>query len=95
MLDYRRWRQFAFQLVSSARPYAQFDLDLFMTSYDLWATQGSIRAADYNLAHSPVPHTVSALLLVWDDAELIADESGELTTALGSPGTRGASIVAA
>jgi hypothetical protein len=43
---------------------AQFDLDLFMTGYDLWATQGSIRAAaHYDLAHSPLQHTVSALLL--------------------------------
>jgi hypothetical protein len=153
VLDYRRWRQFVFQLVNpeggedtltrarhsrlsggeqsvslhlplfaaahamlnSARPYAprllaldeafagvddtgrgelmglaaQFDLDLFMTGYDLWATQGAIRAAaHYDLAHSPVQHTVSALLLVWDGAELIADSSGELTAALGSPGTR-------
>ena len=158
VLDYRRWRQFAFQLVSpeggeetltrgrhsrlsggeqsvslhlplfaaahamlnSARPdaprllaldeafagvddtgrgelmglAAQFGLDLFMTGYDLWATQGSIRAAaHYDLAHSPVQHTVSALLLVWDGAELIADESGELTAALGSPGTRRAIAV--
>jgi hypothetical protein len=68
---------------------AQFDLDLFMTGYDLWATQGSIRAAaHYDLAHSPVQHTVSALLLVWDGAELIADDDGELGAALGSPGTR-------
>jgi len=153
VLDYRRWRQFAFQLVNpeggeetltrarhsrlsggeqsvslhlplfaaahamlnSARPHAprllaldeafagvddtgrgelmglaaQFDLDLFMTGYDLWAAQGSIRAAaHYDLAHSPVQHTVSALLLVWDGGELIADESGDLTAALGSPGTR-------
>jgi uncharacterized protein (TIGR02680 family) len=68
---------------------AQFDLDLFMTGYDLWATQGSIQAAaHYDLAHSPIQHTVSALLLVWDGAELIADEAGELGVALGSPGTR-------
>jgi len=68
---------------------AQFDLDLFMTGYDLWATEGSIRAAaHYDLAHSPVQHTVSALLLVWDGGELIADEAGELGAALGSPGTR-------
>ena len=153
VLDYRRWRQFAFQLVgpeggeetltrgrhsrlsggeqsvslhlplfaaahamlNSAHPHAprllaldeafagvddtgrgelmslaaQFDLDLFMTGYDLWATEGSIRAAaHYDLAHSAVQHTVSALLLVWDGSELIADEVGELSAALGSPGTR-------
>jgi uncharacterized protein (TIGR02680 family) len=160
VLDYRRWRQFVFQLagpeggeetltrarhsrlsageqsvslhlplfaaahamLNSAQPHAprllaldeafagvddtgraelmgvaaQFDLDLFMTGYDLWATQGSIRAAaHYDLAHSPIQHTVSALLLVWDGAELIADESGELTAALGSPGTRRAVTAAA
>jgi len=68
---------------------AQFDLDLFMTGYDLWATSAAIRAAaHYDLAHSPVQHTVSALLLVWDGAELIADETGSLVAALGSPGTR-------
>ena len=63
---------------------------------DFEATEGSIRAAaHYDLAHSPVQHTVSALLLVWDGAELIADEAGELGTALGSPGTRRATRVAA
>jgi uncharacterized protein (TIGR02680 family) len=157
VLDYRRWRQFVFQLagpeggeetltrarhsrlsggeqsvslhlplfaaahamLNSARPHAprllaldeafagvddtgrgelmglaaQFDLDLFMTGYDLWATEGAIRAAaHYDLAHSPVQHTVSALLLVWDGTELIADEAGELGAALGSPGTRRAAI---
>jgi hypothetical protein len=68
---------------------AQFDLDLFMTGYDLWATQAAVRAAaHYDLAHSPIQHTVSALLLVWDGAQLLADEAGELPGALGSPGTR-------
>jgi uncharacterized protein (TIGR02680 family) len=159
VLDYRRWRQFVFQLagpeggeetltrarhsrlsggeqsvslhlplfaaahamLNSAQPHAprllaldeafagvddtgrgelmglaaQFDLDLFMTGYDLWATEGAIRAAaHYDLAHSPVQHTVSALLLVWDGTELIADEAGELGAALGSPGTRQAAIAA-
>ena len=153
VLDYRRWRQFVFQLVSpeggeetltrgrhsrlsggeqsvslhlplfaaahamlnSARPdaprllaldeafagvddtgrgelmslAAQFDLDLFMTGYDLWATSGAVRAAaHYDLAHSPVQHTVSALLLAWDGTELIADETGSLSAHLGSTGTR-------
>ncbi|MEU3147298.1 TIGR02680 family protein [Streptomyces sp. NPDC006999] len=152
-LDYRRWRQFAFQLVrpdkseerltrarhsrlsggeqsvslhlplfaaahamlNSADPHAprllaldeafagvddtgrgelmslaaQFDLDLFMTGYDLWAAHASVSAAaHYDLAHTAVDHTVSALLLVWDGARLLADDTGDLTTALGSPGTR-------
>lgn len=153
VLDYRHWRQFAFQLVrpdkseekltrarhsrlsggeqsvslhlplfaaahatlNSAAPHAprllaldeafagvddtgrgelmglaaQFDLDLFMTGYDLWATHADVRAAaHYDLAHSPVEHTVSALLLVWDGRELLADDAGELAAALGSPGAR-------
>jgi hypothetical protein len=153
VLDYRRWRQFAFQLVrpdgseekltrarhsrlsggeqsvslhlplfaaahatlNSAAPHAprllaldeafagvddtgrgelmslaaQFDLDLFMTGYDLWAAHASVAAAaHYDLAHTAVDHTVSALLLVWDGDRLLADDTGDLTTALGSPGTR-------
>ena len=153
VLDYRRWRQFVFQMVSpegteekltrarhsrlsggeqsislhlplfaaahamlnSAHQYAprllaldeafagvddtgrgelmglaaQFDLDLFMTGYDLWATEAAVRAAaHYDLAHSPIEHTVSALLLVWDGTQLLADDAGELSAALGSPGTR-------
>ncbi|WP_433421159.1 TIGR02680 family protein [Microtetraspora malaysiensis] len=153
VLDYRRWRQFTFQLIrpggaeerltrakhsrlsggeqsvslhlplfaaahamlNSARPdaprllaldeafagvddtgrselmslAAQFDLDLFMTGYDLWAAHAAVpAAAHYDLAHSPVDHTVSALLLVWDGSELLADDAGELAVALGSPGVR-------
>lgn len=156
VLDYRRWRQFAFQLVrpgepgkieekltrarhsrlsggeqsvslhlplfaaahamlNSADPHAprllaldeafagvddtgrgelmslaaQFDLDLFMTGYDLWAAHPSVpAAAHYDLAHTAVDHTVSALLLVWDGHRLLADDTGDLTAALGSPGTR-------
>ncbi len=68
---------------------AQFDLDLFMTGYDLWAAHAAVpAAAHYDLAHSPVEHTVSALLLVWDDGQLLADDAGQLAAALGSPGTR-------
>jgi uncharacterized protein (TIGR02680 family) len=153
VLDYRSWRQFAFQLVrpdkteekltrarhsrlsggeqsvslhlplfaaahamlNSADPHAprllaldeafagvddtgrgelmslaaQFDLDLFMTGYDLWAAHASVpAAAHYDLAHTAVDHTVSALLLVWDGHRLLADDTGDLTAALGSPGTR-------
>ncbi|MGW3654719.1 TIGR02680 family protein [Streptomyces sp. NPDC005151] len=153
VLDYRRWRQFAFQLVrpdaveerltrarhsrlsggeqsvslhlplfaaahamlNSAHPdaprllaldeafagvddtgrgelmslAAQFDLDLFMTGYDLWAVHSAVgAAAHYDLAHSAVDHTVSALLLLWDGERLHADDTGTLSAALGSPGTR-------
>ncbi|MFJ6121552.1 TIGR02680 family protein [Streptomyces sp. NPDC092129] len=153
VLDYRRWRQFAFQLVrpdrseerltrarhsrlsggeqsvslhlplfaaahamlNSAHPHsprllaldeafagvddtgrgelmslaAQFDLDLFMTGYDLWAAHASVpAAAHYDLAHSAIDHTVSTLLLLWDGEKLLADDIGDLTAVLGSPGTR-------
>ncbi|MFJ9379553.1 TIGR02680 family protein [Streptomyces sp. NPDC101455] len=68
---------------------AQFDLDLFMTGYDLWAAHASVSAAaHYDLAHSAVDHTVSALLLLWDGGRLLADDTGDLTAALGSPSTR-------
>lgn len=45
---------------------AQFDLDLFMTGYDLWATYDTVPAcAHYDLSHSATEHMVSALLFVW------------------------------
>ena len=67
----------------------QFDLDLFMTGYDLWATYPSVPGcAHYDLSHAAVDHTVSAVLLVWDGAQNLADFDGSLTAALGSPGTR-------
>ena len=73
---------------------AQFDLDLFMTGYDLWATYATVPAcAHHDLSHSAVEHTVSALLLVWDGAKILTDAqidggTGDLAAALGSPGTR-------
>ncbi|MFC9251198.1 TIGR02680 family protein [Amycolatopsis thailandensis] len=69
---------------------AQFDLDLFMTGYDLWATYATVPAcAHYDLSHSAAEHTVSALLVVWDGKEMMADSaSGSLAAELGSPGTR-------
>jgi len=71
----------------------QFNLDLFMTGYDLWATHAAVPAcAHYDLSHSPAEHLVSAMLMVWDGAETLADFDGALASALGSPGTRGGSI---
>jgi uncharacterized protein (TIGR02680 family) len=69
---------------------AQFDLDLFMTGYDLWATYDTVPAcAHYDLSHSAAEHAVSALLLVWDGKEIIADTpAADLAAALDSPGTR-------
>ncbi|WP_067689710.1 SbcC/MukB-like Walker B domain-containing protein [Nocardia jejuensis] len=68
----------------------QFDLDLFMTGYDLWITYAHVPAcAHYDLAHSAAENTVSATLLVWDTDELLAEHDGsDLTAALGSPDRR-------
>jgi uncharacterized protein (TIGR02680 family) len=74
------------ELMSLAK---QFDLDLFMTGYDLWATHPAVTgAAHYDLSHSAVDHTVSTILLVWDGAMNVADFDGTLARALGSPETR-------
>lgn len=67
-----------------------FDLDLFMTGYDLWITYDHVPAcAHYDLAHSAAENTVSATLLVWDSSALLAEHDGsDLSTALGSPNRR-------
>jgi hypothetical protein len=80
------------ELMSLAR---QFDLDLFMTGFDLWATHPAVSgAAHYDLSHSAVEHTVSTVLLVWDGATNVADFDGTLARALGSPETRRAPAAA-
>jgi uncharacterized protein (TIGR02680 family) len=56
----------------------EFDLDLFMTGFDLWVTfPGVPMAAHYDLVHVPNENTVSALLLLWDGAEVIEGERAE------------------
>ncbi|ASW53203.1 TIGR02680 family protein [Plantactinospora sp. KBS50] len=80
------------ELMSLAK---QFDLDLFMTGYDLWATHPAVTgAAHYDLSHSAPDHTVSAVLLVWDGAMNVADFDGTLARSLGSPETRRAPVPA-
>ena len=67
----------------------QFDLDLMMTGYDLWATHPQVRgAAHYDLSHSTLEHTVATVLLVWDGTDNVLDVDGSLARALGSPQTR-------
>jgi SbcC/RAD50-like, Walker B motif len=74
------------ELMSLAK---QFDLDLFMTGYDLWATHPVVTGcAHYDLSHSTVDRAVSTVLLVWDGAANVADFGGTLARALGSPETR-------
>lgn len=69
---------------------AQFDLDLFMTGYDLWAAYATVPAcAHYDLSHSATEHTVSPVLLLWDGAQTLPESANEsLAARLGSPGTR-------
>jgi hypothetical protein len=67
----------------------QFDLDLFMTGYDLWATDSAVGgAAHYDLSHSAIEHAVSTVLLVWDGRVNVVDFDGSLARSLGSPETR-------
>jgi uncharacterized protein (TIGR02680 family) len=67
----------------------EFDLDLFMTGYDLWATHSAVPgAAHYDLSHSAAEHTVAMILLVWNGSEIAADFDGTLARACGSPETR-------
>jgi uncharacterized protein (TIGR02680 family) len=49
-----------------------FDLDLFMTGYDLWAVDAAVPAvAHYDLLHLVDEHAVSALLVLWNGTELV------------------------
>ncbi len=68
---------------------SEFDLDLFMTGFDLWAThQGVPGAAHYDLSHSASESTVATVLLVWNGTQIEADFDGTLARAFGSPETR-------
>lgn len=68
---------------------AQFDLDLFMTGFDLWAAVETLPAcAHYDLSHSAAEHMLSAILIVFDGTKLITETGVDLAAALGSPGTR-------
>lgn len=49
-----------------------FDLDLFLTGYDLWATEACLPAvAHYDLQHDRSAKAVSAWLVVWNGRETI------------------------
>ncbi|MFJ8954924.1 TIGR02680 family protein [Streptomyces sp. NPDC102381] len=59
---------------------AKFDLDLFMTGYDLWITYPQVpQISHYDMKHDEASHTVSAMLLVWDGEQILDD--------LGYPGS--------
>lgn len=49
----------------------EFDLDLFLTGHDLWATHPTVPAvAIYDLMHLREDHTVHALAFRWDGSDL-------------------------
>ncbi|THV42161.1 TIGR02680 family protein [Glycomyces buryatensis] len=70
---------------------AEFDLQMVMTGFDLWATFPEVNgAAHYSLSHDDATATVSAMLMVWNGSENTEshDYDGSLAEALGSSGTR-------
>jgi SbcC/RAD50-like, Walker B motif len=67
-----------------------FDLDLFMTGFDLWATHRDLRGvAHYDLLHLGAEHAVSSLLVLWNGHELVEGSDAERQLALGVAGARG------
>ena len=55
----------------------KFDLDLFMTGHDLWVTTATVpMVAHYDMYHDKATRTVSALLLLWDGAQLLDASAG-------------------
>ena len=64
-----------------------FDLDLFMTGFDLWATQSALAGvAHHDLLHLPAEHAVSSLLVLWNGRELVEGPDAEAQLVLGSVG---------
>ncbi len=59
-----------------------FDLDLFMTGFDLWAVDRAVPGvAHYDLLHLADEHAVSSLLVLWTGEELIEGPDAELALA--------------
>jgi uncharacterized protein (TIGR02680 family) len=59
-----------------------FDLDLFMTGFDLWAVDRAVPGvAHYDLLHLADDHAVSSLLVLWTGEELIEGPDAELVLA--------------
>ena len=55
----------------------KFDLDLFMTGHDLWATYPTVPAiAHYDMQHDKAAHALSTLLVLWDGEQLIDAAAG-------------------
>jgi hypothetical protein len=55
----------------------KFDLDLFMTGHDLWVHYDTVpMAAHYDMNHDKSAHAVSAMLVLWDGAQMIDAAAG-------------------
>ncbi|MFP4235590.1 MAG: SbcC/MukB-like Walker B domain-containing protein, partial [Nitriliruptoraceae bacterium] len=61
-----------------------FDLDLFMTGFDLWAVDRAVPGvAHYDLLHLADEHAVSSLLILWNGTELVEGPDAEVAVARG------------
>ncbi|MFU8840765.1 MAG: TIGR02680 family protein [Nitriliruptoraceae bacterium] len=59
-----------------------FDLDLFMTGFDLWAVDRAVPGvAHYDLLHLADEHAVSSLLILWTGEELVEGPDAEVELA--------------
>ncbi|ROO83033.1 uncharacterized protein (TIGR02680 family) [Actinocorallia herbida] len=55
----------------------QYGLDTFMTGHDLWIRYKTVpAAAHYDMHSDKLAHTVSAMLILWDGAELVDSGAG-------------------
>ena len=55
----------------------RFDLDLFMTGHDLWATYPTVpMIAHYDMQHDKAAHALSAFLALWDGEQLVDADAG-------------------
>ena len=65
-------------LMVIAVTFFEFDLDLFMTGFELWVAFPCVpSAAHYDLVHVPTENTVSTMLLLWDGTEIVEGERAE------------------
>ncbi|MFD6095273.1 SbcC/MukB-like Walker B domain-containing protein [Nocardiopsis flavescens] len=54
-----------------------FDLDVFMTGHDLWVHYDSVpMASHYDMHHDKASHTVSAMFMLWDGAQVVDADAG-------------------
>jgi hypothetical protein len=55
----------------------RFDLDLFMTGHDLWATYPTVPTiVHYDMQHDKAAHALSTFLALWDGEQLVDADAG-------------------